>query len=258
MLKAVNYIGPMSKGKSRPQLFECDDGKQYVVKFMSNPISPNSNKHIVHEIIANRLAQHLSLPIAKAEVIYFSQEIIENTPQISEFEVKPGPHFGTVYYKNKARPTNKERIKKCSNLQEMAGVMVFDHWVHNRDRANNLWNLIIDEGEYENKLYMIDQAGCFYSSRRNKEKLRDRAHSINMHWGKTYKNFRPFLTHKNSFKHYVEKIELFPDSDIRDIVFSTPGEWEPDHDELEAIYKYLTSRKSLVNEIIDNLLNEEF
>ncbi|MFC7322415.1 HipA family kinase [Halobacillus campisalis] len=258
MLKAVKYVGAMSKGKTRPQLFECDDGQQYVVKFMSNPISPNANKLLVHEIIANRLAQRLSLPIAKGEVIYFSKEVIENSPQISEFKVKPGPHFGTIFYKNKARPTNMDRIKKCKNLQEMAGVMVFDHWVHNRDRSNNLWNLIIDEGEDENKLYMIDHAGCFYSSRRSKEKLRDRAPSINFHWGKTYKNFRPLLTQKTLFKHYVEKIEQFPDAEIKDIVFSTPGEWEPDPVELEAIYEYLTFRKAKVKEITDNLLDEKF
>lgn len=257
MHKAIKYIGAMSKGKTRPQLFECDDGNQYVVKFMSNPISPNANKHLAHEIIANRLAQLLGLPVAKGQIIYFSKEIIENTPEINDFQVKPGPHFGTVFYKNKTRPTKKERIKKCSNLQDMAGVMVFDHWVHNRDRANNLWNLIIDEGDQENKLYMIDHAGCFYSTRRSSKKLRSGADSIRIHWGKNYKQFRPFLTDKQSFTKYVNKIEQLADSEIREIVFSTPTEWEPDHKELEAIYEYLTTRKSFIREITEKLMADK-
>lgn len=258
MLIATKYIGRMSKGKTRPQLFECNDGKQYVVKFMSNPINPNANKHLVHEIIANRLAQYLNLPIAIGQIIYFSKELIENTMEISEFKVQPGPHFGTVFYKNKARPTNNERIKKCINLQDMAGVIVFDHWVHNRDRADNFWNLIIDEGVDQNRLYMIDQAGCFYSSRRNKETLKDRARSIRIHWGKTYKQFQPFLTKDQSFMEYVTKIEQLPDSEIKKIVFSTPAEWEPDLQELEAIYEYLIIRKPLIREMISQLIAKRF
>lgn len=255
MLKATKYIAPMSKGKTRPQLFECDDGKQYVVKFMSNPISPNANKHLVHEIIANRLAQRLNLPIALGQVIYFSKELIENTPEIRDFEVQPGPHFGCIFYKNKARPTNIDRIKKCSNLQDMAGVIVFDHWVHNRDRANNQWNLIIDEGVHENRLYMIDQAGCFYSSRRSKKQLQGGADSITIHWGKNYRQFRRFLNEKESFMQYVTKIEQLQDSEIKEIVFSTPEEWEPDLEELEGIYQFLTARKALIRILVKKLMD---
>lgn len=246
----------MKKGKSRPQLFKCDDGKDYVVKFMSNPAHGDARKILVHELIANKLANYLGLPVAEGQVIYFSNDLIKQIPELDVYDVQPGPHFGCVFYENKARPTRKERIEKCLNLSEMPGVIVFDHWVHNRDRANNLWNLIIDEGEESNKLYMIDHAGCFYSSRRNAKTLRNRAHVIDIYWGEMYQQFKPYLKEKESFLKYSKAIEDFPNSEIKKIVYSTPNEWESNKDELDAIYEYLIKRKSIINKTINLFLKK--
>lgn len=256
MLKAIKHISAIRKGKTRPQLFECDDGRHYVVKFMSNPAHGDARKILVHELIANKLAKDLGLPVAEGQVIYFSSDLIKQVPELEEYNVQPGPHFGSVFYENKSRPTNKERIKKCVNLSEMPGVIVFDHWVHNRDRANNLWNLIIDEGEEYNKLYMIDHAGCFYSSRRDAYTLRKRARSIDIYWGKMYQQFKPFLKEKENFFKYVKAIENFSNSKIKEIVYSTPDKWEANKDELDAIYEYLIKRKSILKETINLLLKK--
>jgi len=182
MVNAVKYIGAMQRGETKPQLFECDDGIRYVIKFMSNPIG---KKVLVHEYIANELAKFINLPVAEGQPIYFSKQFIESTPEIKDFNVEPGLHFGSKYYENIVRPTNEKRIKRCKNLDQMPGVIVFDHWVRNRDRSVNFWNLIIDEGENFNKLYMIDHAGCFFSSRRNSKLLRDSADYMDIFWGGT-------------------------------------------------------------------------
>ncbi len=249
MITAVKYIEPMKKGQTKPQLFECSNGKQYVVKFFSDEVM---GKRLVHEYIANELAKHLGLPIAEGEVIYLDRNMLET----NHFAVELGPHFGCVYYKNKARPTNEERIKKCINLHEMPGVIVFDHWIRNRDRANNNWNLIIDEGMEFNKLYMIDQGGAFYSSRRNSETLKKRSHHITIFWGKMYKQFKPFLKDKEQFYQYIKAIQAFPYEKLKEIVYSTPVEWEPNKNELEAILEYLNNRKLILTEPMEELLQK--
>ncbi len=251
MIEAIKYIEPMKKGETKPHLMECSDGKHYVVKFMSNPVG---KKILVHEYIANELAKYLYLPIAEGQVIYISEEFIAKTSEIAEFNVEVGPHFGCLYFKNKARPTRKERIQKCTNLDQMAGVIVFDHWVRNRDRANNYWNLIIDEGESFNKLYMIDHAGCFFSSRRDVKTLRGSAHYMDVFWGEMYNQFAPFLLDENIFNHYTSAIERFPNEEIKKIVYSTPTEWEANKNELDALVDYLILRKEKVKVPIKNLL----
>lgn len=244
----------MDKGETKPQLFECNDGKQYVVKFMTNPVG---KKALVHEYIANELAKYLGLPVAAGQVIHFSRELITDTPEIQEFNVEPGPHFGCLYYNNIVRPTNEERIKKCRNLKQMPGVIVFDHWIRNRDRADNLWNLVIEEGKMYNKLYMIDHAGCFFSSIRSSKLLKSTANYMeDVFWGEMYEQFKPFLTKKRHFYRYIKAIENFPEETIKKIVYSTPVEWEPDKDELDGIIYYLTIRKSRVNEPIKRLMKE--
>lgn len=254
MINAIAYIEPMKKGKSKPLLFQCDDGRDYVVKTMSNPNHGDARKILANDYIANKLAEYLKLPVAEGQIIYLSQEVIDQIPVIENYDIQPGMHFGCIFYKNKERPTRPERNQKCINLNEMPGIIVFDHWVRNRDRADNQWNLIVDIREDDNKLYMIDHGGCFFSSRRSATSLRKYAGRMSVYWGKLYKQFKYFIKDKAAFDHYLKAIEEFPDEEINNIVYSTPAEWEPDQDELDAIIEYLIIRKTKLQEPIYKIL----
>ncbi|MFC7322414.1 HipA family kinase [Halobacillus campisalis] len=252
MKKAVEYIGALKRGETKPHLFKCEDGETYVVKLMSNPVG---KKILAHEHIANGLANYLSLPVAQGESIFLSEELIKQLPESEFSKTQPGPHFGCLYYKNAVRPTTENRIQKCMNLHQMAGIIVFDHWVRNRDRCSNYFNLIIDEGEEQNKIYMIDQAGCFFSSIRSSKRLKNTADYMDVFWGDLYKEFKPYLKEKELFYYYISAIEQFPDDEIKAIVHSTPPEWESDPEELEALAAYLIQRKEKLGVTIKKLLN---
>ncbi|WP_174733257.1 HipA family kinase [Mesobacillus harenae] len=255
MIKAVKYMGALKRGETKPHLFECEDGNLYVVKLMSNPVG---KMILVHEHIANGLAKYLGLPVAEGKVIYLSRDLIDRTPEIQKFNMEPGPHFGCLYYKNAVRPTTEKRIIKCQNLHQMAGVIVFDHWVRNRDRCSNYFNLIIDEGAVHNKLYMIDHAGCFHSSIRSSKRLKATAYYMDVFWGDLYKEFQPFLSDKKLFYRYISAIEQFPDDEIERIVLSTPPEWESDTTELDGLAAYLIERKNNLKEPIKKLLSNHW
>lgn len=258
MVNALKYISSAGIGKSGPQLFECDDGKRYVVKFMSNPFQGDTRKSLVNELISNKLAKYLNLPVAEGQVIYFSINLIKQITELDKYHIQPGPHFGSVFYENSALPIEDERIKKCENLSDMPGIIVFDHWVGNQDRADNLFNLIIVEGEEYNKLYMIDHDRCFYSRERGELTLRNKAQFIEILWGDIYLQFKPFIREKDAFLKYVKAIEDFPNHEIKNIVYSMPEEWVSNKGELNAIYEFLIERKLILKESIYLLYNKHW
>ncbi|MED0963329.1 HipA family kinase [Bacillus paramycoides] len=258
MVNALKYISSAGIGKSGPQLFECDDGKRYVVKFMSNPFQGDTRKSLVNELISNKLAKYLNLPVPEGQVIYFSIDLIKQIPELEAYHIQPGPHFGNISYENIALPIEHERIKKCVNLSDMPGIIVFDHWVQNQDRANNLFNLIIVEGEEYNKLYMIDHDRCFYSRERDVLTLRNKAQFIEILWGDIYRQFKPFIREKDAFLKYVTAIEDFPNHEIKNIVYSMPEEWVSDKGELNAIDEFLIERKLILKESIYLLYNKHW
>jgi hypothetical protein len=140
----------------------------------------------------------------------------------------------------------------------MPGIIVFDHWVQNQDRADNLFNLIIVEGEEYNKLYMIDHDRCFYSRERDEFTLRNKARLIEILWGDIYRKFKPFIIEKDAFLKYVKAIEDFPSHEIKNIVYSMPEEWVSNKGELNAIYEFLIERKLILKESIYLLYNKHW
>ena len=250
MANALKYISYAGIGKSGPQLFECDDGKRYVVKFMSNPFQGDTRKSLVNELISNKLARYLNLPVPVGQVIYFSIDLIKQIPELEAYNIQPGPHFGTIFHENSVLPIEHERIKKCVNLSDMPGIIVFDHWVLNLDRADNLFNLIIVEGEEYNKLYMIDHDRSFYSRERDLLTLKNKEQLIEILWGDIYRQFKPFIREMDTFLKYVKAIEDFPNHEIENIVYSMPEEWISNKGELNAIYAFLIERKLILKESI--------
>ena len=92
MTTASRYLGAMSAGFCLPQLFQCDDGKRYVVKFMSNP---QGIRGLPNELIACRLGKLLDLPLVPGNVVYLTQKLIDLEPSLKKQGVQPGPHFGS-------------------------------------------------------------------------------------------------------------------------------------------------------------------
>jgi hypothetical protein len=243
----------MDEGQTKPLLFSCDDGNQYVVKFMSNPCGA---KVLVHEFIASELAKALGLPVADGKIIYFSSELIDQTPELQKLHVQPGVHFGSLFYDPITLPKGRNLLQNCVNLYDMPGIMVFDHWICNRDRANNHHNLLVHLGEDHHKLYMIDHASSFYSTKRSGQILRESAPFMDVFWGDMYQQFKPLLTDKGLFDTYIQAIEAFPNEEIERIVNLVPKEWEPDQTELDALVQYLIFRKSKLHEPIGSILNK--
>jgi hypothetical protein len=98
-LYAQQHIRRM-RGGSQSQFMRASDGHYYIIKLQGNP---QHTRVLANEFIASRLGRYLGLPMPEVAVIYVSDWLIENTPDL-RFDVaglatpcRSGLQFGSRY-----------------------------------------------------------------------------------------------------------------------------------------------------------------
>ncbi|MGZ4122941.1 MAG: HipA family kinase [Tumebacillaceae bacterium] len=247
MTKATHYLGAMEAGYCLPQLFRCDDGNRYVVKFMSNP---QGIRGLANELIACRLGSLLDLPVVPGRVVEVTQRLIDAEPELQKAGVQAGPHFGSLYVSRVQAPTEKA-IAKCVNLDKVAGMIVFDHWVQNDDRDTG--NVLITRGD-QLSFYMIDHESCFCGSGWYDEDLFQHRGRVEPYWAEVYPRFLPFVDWREQpFSAALERLEELTYKQIASALRGVPSEWGVEADEWELLADYLERRKLLVRGAIGQL-----
>jgi hypothetical protein len=241
---ATRHIRAMETGYTLPHLFECDDGYQYVVKFMSNP---QGIRGLAKELIAYRLGKMLDLPVVQGNVIYITKELIDRYPILRKNHVKPGPHFGSLYIENAQYPSRKA-IRQCINVSKAAGMIVFDNWIQNTDRRSG--NVLVTKSS-QPKFRMIDHQGIFGGSSWREENLLRYRHRVKPYWTSLYSLFVEFIDHKNNpFLEEIERLEACSRSNISKAMLDIPEEWGIEEEEFEMLIDYLDRRRRLLREAI--------
>jgi hypothetical protein len=244
MTFATYYLGAMAEGYCLPQLFKCEDGQCYVVKFMSNP---QGIRGLVNELIAYRLGKLLDLPVVPGRIVYLTEDFIRQIPELSKQGVQPGPHFGSLFVEHAQEPEI-GTIAKCMNLDQVAGMIVFDHWIENDDRDTG--NVILT-AEDAPKFYMIDHESCFCGSGWYGKKLLRHRNQVKPYWSDVYERFAPYLDQfENSFLTAVGRLEGLSGLDVREAMQDIPEEWDIEPEELDILVIYLERRKRLVRDVV--------
>ncbi len=112
MPHALEQIRRM-RGGAQSHLMRCSDGYYYVVKFQNNP---QHRRILVNELLGTRLASRLGLPTTPAAIIEVSEELIRLTPELAM-----------------------EHPRRVENLQDFAGMLVFDKWTCNTNGRQTLF-----------------------------------------------------------------------------------------------------------------------
>jgi hypothetical protein len=244
---ANRYLGAMSAGFCLPQLFQCDDGNRYVVKFMSNP---QGIRGLPNELIAYRLGKLLDLPIVRGRVVYLTQKLIDHEPSLKRQGVKPGPHFGSLFVPQVQAPTEKA-IAQCVNTEQAAGMIVFDHWVQNDDRDTG--NVLVTRGA-KPQFYMIDHESCFCGSGWYDEDLLQHRERVVPYWAESYPRFVPYIDQReHPFLAALERLEGLSRSLIEEATRDVPAEWGVEDEEWDLFVDYLDRRKRLVRGAVGKL-----
>lgn len=254
-MKVVDASRPISlikNGVTKPYLINCS-GEEYVVKFLQNP---EGNKALINEYVCAKFAQLLNLPIADPVLVNISEEFLNDYGGVIEEHVEevvePGIHFGSKKIK-KAFPINSTSlVRKATNKDIIASLILFDHIICNKDRDSNAGNLIYDYSN--NKIVVIDHTHAFdigplWDDTQLKIRIGEGMNAFDM-TGYLYNKLIPFIDGHNPFSNVLFNVGLVSKEILEDIMNNIPQSWNINTKEEVVLVEYLLDRISRVDEIL--------
>jgi hypothetical protein len=139
------------RGGAQSHLMRCSDGKDhnlyFVVKFQNNP---QHSRVLVNELLGNRIARRMGLPVPRVEVVKVDPDLIRWTPALciemprSSTPCCPGLQFGSCHPGDPRRMTlhdflPDELLREVKNIHDFAGMLVFDKWTCNTNGRQTLF-----------------------------------------------------------------------------------------------------------------------
>jgi hypothetical protein len=249
MLTAEKYIGEMGVGVTSPQLFTTADGTPYVVKLQYNRMGP---KILANELLAVEIGTKLGLCFPQGGVIYLSRDVIQKHSQLRRSGIAPGKQFACRYLPH-SYYVNRANLAKAINKQQLAGVMLFDHLLHNVDRTWNRKNLLIRREKEGMKVYAIDNSHLFIRGRWSEATLNKLADSLRVNHRRSYGVLLKHYLKPADFAPYVDAVLGLEESEIEEIVNSIPEEWLPRQEERKALICHIIQRRDLTPVICERL-----
>lgn len=246
MLIGLNYLGPVGRGVTTPQLFRATDGKVYVVKLQKNRLGP---KVLANEFLGARLGEILGLCFPPGDVIRLDEQVLKSSRRPLPSSIVPGKHFACQYLSN-TRYLNSFNLRKAGNKEEMAGVILFDHLFHNADRTLNWRNLLLRREEGGYKIYAIDNSHLFRRGRWTKASLEKMAPQIKINKFRIYGTLLKRVMRPEYFAGYLAKLQQLSDSDLQTLVDEIPSEWLPYSGDRQALHQFLITRRDMAGDIV--------
>jgi hypothetical protein len=251
-LSAVQQIRRM-RGGSQSQFMRASDGNYYITKFQGNP---QHTRVLANEFLASRLGLYLGLPMPDVAVLYVSDWLIENTPEL-RFDVaglptpcRSGLQLGSRYV---ADPENDMvfdylpeslMLHKTRNLQDFARVLVLDKWAGNADGRQVVFTKPATARKYS--VTFIDQGYCFNCSDWNFPDSPLRG---------VYARNAPYqqVTGWESFEPVLSRAEQMDRTELRALTEGMPEEWWSRYgsqDDLSRLIETLYQRRSSIRSLI--------
>ncbi len=260
-VKTERFIEQLSTG-SLPCKFECSDGETYFIKHIGN-----NRRHVINELIGAGLLQLLEVPAPDIALV----EVIAETIEGETFGRKPpqGVAFGSRQLKGQSMSLdrgdlyNGQEIRKFGAPQALIGIVLFDIWVYNTDRAPRNPNVLVEEiGKKSFRLVAIDHAMIFEEREHSALAVGSGSNSSptieeSLISHPLYQGIHDFLGlfSSDEVERVLGRIESTTEEQLRGIVNVIPDEWEVKDTEKESIIKhYLLPRKNLVRGFYQQLL----
>lgn len=247
-VSAVQHVRRM-RGGAQSHLMLAEDEHYYVVKFQNNP---QHLKVLTNEYLATNLAKAVGLPVPEAEIIFVSDWLVENTPELRMESVghsvpcKSGLQFGARYVCDPFHGQvfdylPESMFARVKNAQDFAGMLALDKWLGNADgRQAVFWRNARDK---KYNASFIDQGYCFNAGEWSFPDLA-------LH-GVYYRNYvYAHVTGWESFEPWLPAIEKLDPKVIRRTGDDIPLEWCDDWEALKALIDTIIERRAKVRELI--------
>ena len=222
----------------------------FITKFRNNP---QHVRVLANELLCQRLASHLRLPVPLAEQVEVSAALVEKTPELhmemprGSVPCASGLHCGSLYPGDPRRHAvfdfvPDSTLERLSNLPDFWGMLLFDQWTCNADGRQAIFLRAPAPGLYQ--ACMIDQGFCFNDGEWNfpDSPLRGLYHRRRVYAG---------ITGLESFEPWLTWVMEMPEQVLDRFYRETPREWcGEDPDALERLLVKLYERRKRVPELL--------
>jgi hypothetical protein len=257
-IEAIRHIRRMNGG-SQAHLCSGSDGQDYIVKFQNNP---QGNRTLVNDLLGTLLARYMGLPVPDPAIVDVREDLVcglrDRTLRClpgSKLGL-PGLCFGSKYLtpripashrSNSIAPgsLNRAYLLKLGNLEDFAGMLVFDKWVCNTDPRQVLF--IRDENDNADKVFMIDFGYCFHACN-----WRFPEYRLTGVFGEWF--VYNAIEGMEAFEPWLQILENDLDEDVlRSFASLVPPEWYVfDVQALSALLTSLNKRRKVVRDILQH------
>ena len=239
------------RGGAQSQLMLCSDGHAYVVKFQNNPQSPFV---LANEMIGTGLAAALGLTVPACRVVDVPEALIESTPDLAmesgsgrREPCVSGPQFGSRFVGGLLPGQIVDYLPEpdlsgTENLNEFAGMLVFDKWTCNADGRQAVFFRSPRRKRY--KAFFIDHGLCFNTDWVLVDTPLRGVYARNA----VYRHIQGW----DSFEPWLNRLESFDPEAAWRVARAVPAEWYAAADKLEALIELLLRRKNRVRGLIDD------
>lgn len=249
-LTAIAYLGSMKLGATSPQLFRGSDQQLYVVKLLGNKVGP---KALANEFLAAELGEQLGLCFPASGIISIDEKLLTKSRRLRRAGVVAGPHFACKYI-SKTFYVDRTSLSRVVNKAEMAGVMLFDHLVHNVDRTVNRKNIIIRREATGYHMYAIDHSHLFKRGRWTVAQLASLENDLSVNTRRTYGLLLKYFLQPEDFIPYAKAIRRWSDEYLTQTIAAIPEQWLTDQAERQALLNHLLCRRNRIDEIMASLI----
>jgi hypothetical protein len=245
VVTAVAHISQV-RGGSQGRIMLADDGKRYVVKFQGNP---QCTRVLANDYLACQLARMIGLSVSEPAVIQVDEKAIQEQQIVFNLAgrvvpVRSGLQFASALVTGEVWDwPSGSMLGRVRNLREFAGVLAFDKWTGNADGRQVVFHKEMRERKYTASF--IDFGYCFNAGEWDFHDAPLRGvYALNDVYGsiESWDDFAPWL----------QRIETFPEQQLRSIADEIPCEWYGERYELQRLLDCLLARRSIVRQLIED------
>lgn len=249
MLTAESYLGRVGVGVTSPRLVRADDGQVYVVKLKENRLG---TKVLVNEYIAAQLGEKMQLAFPESSFILFTSAFIRQYQRRLKGKVSDGIHFASRYIEG-SKYVHYYHLPRVVNRNAFAGVILFDHFMHNADRTLNGKNMLVCREKEGYRLYAIDNSHLFGSGRWRSEKLPRLVTRVSLNRRRAFGALLRRYLKQSDFTPFVERLKAISEDEFSEILDEIPAEWNLPQQEKAALLAFWQRRRVLTDWIVDQI-----
>ena len=237
MIKPIAYQRKL-EGKSNAHLITFDDGRDYVVKFFQ----PGFEKTLPNEWVSYCLARYLGLPVPFSRLVEIPEDFTAMIPDYDQF-TPTQYQFASLYVPDCLDGHQVTDVSGIVNAETLAGIIMLDYWLGNRDRTRK--NILLQEDAANRyHLWIIDHAEILGSY--NWEIASIENLPTGLRKSSAQRLMAAFIEKEESFTEQLELIETIPIFLIEEIVSTIPEDWKVTKEEKKAMVTALVKRRKKV------------